>query len=137
MTILNHVETLYTDIRYLCSTYLFRATGSVLGISLSNAVLQNGLQKNLKASGLPNKVIAAIRQDVNVIRTLGKSQKELAIAAMETSFHQVFIAITIAAMFAFLFLLPIQEFALPGSKTVPAPAPRREAAIAEEDEEDY
>jgi tetrahydromethanopterin S-methyltransferase subunit B len=116
-------------------TYLFRATGSVLGISLSNAVLQSGLQKNLKASGLPSKVIAAIRKDVNVIRTLNKSQKQLAIGAMENAFHGVFIAITIAAFLAFLFLLPIQEFILPGRKTTPAPGPQREQAIAEEDEE--
>lgn len=38
------------------ATYLFRATGSVLGISLSNVILQNSLAKNLKASGLPKKV---------------------------------------------------------------------------------
>lgn len=89
----------------------------------------------MKASGLPNKVINAIRKDVGIIRTLGKHQKELAISAMEASFHRVFIAITIAAFLAFLFLLPIQEFALPGSKTTPAPAPQRQEAIAEEDEE--
>lgn len=117
------------------STYLFRATGSVLGISLSNAILQHNLQKNLKASGLPNKVITAIRKDVGIIRTLGKHQKVLAIAAMEAAFHRVFIAITVAAFLAFLFLLPIQEFGLPGSKTLPAPAPQREEANAEEDEE--
>ncbi|UZJ51739.1 hypothetical protein CBS101457_001059 [Exobasidium rhododendri] len=116
-------------------TYLFRATGSVLGISLSNAVLQNGLQKNLRASGLPTKVIAAIRKDVNVIRILNKSQKALAVAAIEKAFHQVFIAITFAAVMAFIFLLPIQEFILPGRKTAPAPAPIREEAIAEEEEE--
>lgn len=80
-------------------------------------------------------MIAAIRKDVSVIGSLGKQQKELAITAVETSFHQVFIAITFAAMMAFLFLLPIQEFALPSSKTTPAPGPQREEAIAEEDEE--
>lgn len=116
-------------------TYLFRATGSVLGISLSNAVLQNALQKKLRASGLPNKVISAIRTDVNVIKQLPKAQKKLAVGAMESSFHQVFIAITVAAVLAFACLLPIQEFGLPGSKSAPAPAQQREEAIAEEDEE--
>lgn len=115
-------------------TYLFRATGSVLGISLSNAVLQNALQKKLKLSGLPDRVISAIRTDVNVIKELPKYQKRLAIGAMEASFHQVFIAITVAGVLAFLCLLPIQEFGLPG-KATPA-APQREEAIAEEDEED-
>lgn len=94
-----------------------------------------GLQRNLNASGLPKKVIAAIRQDVNVINTLGKHQKELAVNAMEAAFHNVFIAIAVAAFCAFLFLLPIQEFTLPGSKTKPAPATQRQEAIAEEDEE--
>jgi len=37
-------------------TYLFRATGSVLGISLSNVILQNSLATQLKESGLPKKV---------------------------------------------------------------------------------
>lgn len=115
-------------------TYLFRATGSVLGISLSNAVLQDQLQKNLRKSGLPDKIVRAIRLDVNTIRSLPHASRELAIAAMQASFHQVFIAITGAAFFAFLCLLPIQEFTLPGAKA-PAAQRQREEAIAEEDED--
>ncbi|PWN94213.1 hypothetical protein FA10DRAFT_43433 [Acaromyces ingoldii] len=116
-------------------TYLFRATGSVLGISLSNAVLQNQLQKNLEKSGLTQKIISAIRRDVNVIKKLSPHNKVLAVTAMETSFHQVFIAITAAAFCAFLCLLPIQEFALPGSEEAKEQQRRREATIEEEDEE--
>lgn len=119
-------------------TYLFRATGSVLGIALSDVILQNSLQRTLRETGLPKKVINSIRTDVDIINQLPKSQRILAIDAMQSSFHQVFIAITIAAFAAFLSLLPIQEFSLPGAKTTSAPPTaqrHREEAIAEEEDE--
>lgn len=73
---------------------------------------------------------------MNVIRTLPHAKRELAISAMQASFRQVFIAIAGAAFFAFLCLLPIQEFALPGSKSDTASTQQRESAINEEEEED-
>jgi MFS family permease len=113
-------------------TYLFRATGSVLGISLSGALLQNRLQHNLEIVGLSPKTIAAIRQDVSYIKSLKGDIKEEAIAAMQSSFRTVFIAIAAAGLIAFLALWPVPEHDLPGKTKVVAP--RREEAIAEEEE---
>lgn len=123
-------------------TYLFRATGSVLGISLSNAILQNSLQANLASAGIPKKVARAIRSDVSAIRSLDKHTKELAIGAYQSAMRTVFIAITVAALAAFISLIPIREHSLPGSKKpgpphAPAAASTsRESAIAEEDEDE-
>ncbi|CAD6900073.1 unnamed protein product [Tilletia controversa] len=115
-------------------TYLFRATGSVLGISLSNAILQNYLQSNLEKSGLPQKTIDIIRQDVSSIRSLPKATRELAIGAYQSSMHIVFIATAAAGLFALFALLPIAEHALPGHKSNPASQPAREETILEEEE---
>lgn len=113
-------------------TYLFRATGSVLGISLSGAILQNRLQHNLEAVGLSAKTIAAIRQDVSFIKRLDHKTKVVAIAAMQKAFRVVFIGIAGAGLIAFIALWFVPEHDLPGKK--PA-APQREETIAEEDEE--
>lgn len=98
------------------ATYLWRATGSVLGISLSSAILQNRLQAHLTRAGLSAKLVAAIRQDVSYIKLLEPQLRERAVAAMQTSFRTVFAAIAIAGFFSFLALLPIPQHELPGSK---------------------
>ncbi|GAC92702.1 hypothetical protein PHSY_000257 [Pseudozyma hubeiensis SY62] len=105
-------------------TYLFRATGSVLGISLSSAILQNSLQKNLEKTDIPSKIIQLIRQDVSTIKTLSKPLRVAAIGAYEQSMHTVFIAIAAAGLFAFLALFFIEERDLPGKKPTAAPARR-------------
>ncbi|KAK0524111.1 hypothetical protein OC842_005932 [Tilletia horrida] len=115
-------------------TYLFRATGSVLGISLSSAILQNFLQRNLEKSGLPQKTIDLIRQDVRSIRALPKSTRNLAIGAYQAAMHNVFIGTAAAGLFALLCLLPIAEHALPGNKNNPASQAQREETIVEEEE---
>ena len=102
-------------------TYLFRATGSVLGISLSSAILQNSLQGNLENAKVPQKLISAVRQDVGVIKTLDKHTRKIVIGAYQQSMHSVFIAITVAAAAAFIALFWIEERDLPGKKPA-APA---------------
>ena len=107
-------------------TYLFRATGSVLGISLSSAILQNSLQKNLEKTDIPRKVIQLIRQDAGAIKELSKPLRQAAIGAYEQSMHTVFIAIAAAGFLAFLALFFIEERDLPGKKpAAPAAAPAR------------
>ncbi|CCF53325.1 hypothetical protein NDA11_004939 [Ustilago hordei] len=105
-------------------TYLFRATGSVLGISLSSAILQNSLQKNLEKTDIPRKVIQMIRQDAKTIENLSKPLREAAISAYEQSMHTVFIAIAAAGLMAFVALFFIEERDLPGKKLAAA-APAR------------
>lgn len=113
-------------------TYLFRAVGSISGVSVSQAILQARLQTTLSAAGLKPKIVSAIRDDVNVIGALPYKLRQAAIDAYAQSLRSVFLLIFLTAVFAFLATIPIQEFALPGSK--PAQAPQREAAIAEEEE---
>ncbi|PWY98492.1 MFS general substrate transporter [Testicularia cyperi] len=108
-------------------TYLFRATGSVLGISLSGAILQNSLQKNLEKTDIPHHIIKLIRQDSKVIRQLAKPLRIAAIGAYEQSMHTVFIAIAAAGLCAFVALFFIEERDLPG-KAPPAPAARNQRA---------
>ncbi|PWN51515.1 MFS general substrate transporter [Violaceomyces palustris] len=112
------------------ATYLFRATGSVLGISLSNAILQNSLQKNLEKAQIPKKIIAAIREDVAALKGLDKHTRNLAIVAYQSAMRTVFIAIAVAGFCALLAVIPIPEKELPGSK------PKVPATIVEEEEEE-
>ncbi|CAO1634806.1 unnamed protein product [Jaminaea pallidilutea] len=113
-------------------TYLWRATGSVLGISLSSAILRNRLQVNLERAGFPEKLVSAIRQDVTLVKALDPLEKRAAIDAMQHSFRAVFIAIAVAGGLAFLLLWPIPEHDLPGSKKESQAAAARSSA--EEDE---
>jgi len=98
-------------------SYLFRATGSVLGISLSTSILQNSLRSQLpKVITGKNaaKIIAKIREDVSYIHTLPFDLREAAIEAYQHSMRLVFIATAIAAFMALLAILPIQQHELPG-----------------------
>lgn len=81
-------------------SYLFRATGSVLGIAVSTSILQQSLKDNLSKyfSGKHGaKVIQRIRENVDYIRDLQGNEKAAAIQAYASSMHTVFIAIAIAA----------------------------------------
>ncbi|KAM0755662.1 MFS general substrate transporter [Meredithblackwellia eburnea MCA 4105] len=98
-------------------SYLFRATGSVLGISLSTSILQNTLKRELPKviSGKhAAKIIERIRTDVSYIRTLEPEIREGARDAYQYAMRWVFIAITIAAICAFASILPIPQHDLPG-----------------------
>ena len=107
-------------------TYLFRAVGSVLGISLSNTLLQNMLKYHLRREGIPKKLATSIRMDVATLRELSGPLQERAIAAYQYSMRAVFVLITVFGLLAFLSLFPIEEKPLPGHK--PASDERRDAA---------
>ncbi|KAK4056000.1 hypothetical protein OIO90_002995 [Microbotryomycetes sp. JL221] len=98
-------------------SYLFRATGSVLGISLSTSILQNSLKsqlhKRITGKG-SHKIIEAIRLDVNYIKTLPHHLQIAAIDSYEHAMHVVFIATFVAAVGAFACLLMIPQLGLPG-----------------------
>ncbi|KAK4049022.1 hypothetical protein OIV83_004383 [Microbotryomycetes sp. JL201] len=98
-------------------SYLFRATGSVLGISLSTSILQNSLKsqlhKRIVGKG-SRKIIENIRLDVNYIKTLPHHLQIAAIDSYEHAMHVVFIATFVAALAAFVCLLMIPQLGLPG-----------------------
>lgn len=97
-------------------SYLFRATGSVLGISLSTSILQNNLKSQLSKRIVgpgAKEIIESIRSDVGFIETLPKHLRHEAIEAYAYSFHIVFICTTVAAAMCLLCILPIRQMALP------------------------
>lgn len=84
-------------------TYLFRATGSVLGIAISTSILQQSLKSNLKkyfSGEHADKIIDRIRQNVDYIKELQGNERAAAIASYWAAMHNVFLAIMIAAMLA-------------------------------------
>ncbi|KAI5478711.1 MFS general substrate transporter [Pseudohyphozyma bogoriensis] len=98
-----------------CS-YLFRATGSVLGISLSTAILQNTLQTELvKVIKGPDadEVIKNIRLDMNYVNSMIPEVQKLVIDSYEAAYHYVFIAITAMGVAAFICALFIKHHELP------------------------
>lgn len=113
------------------TTYLARATGSVLGISLSSAILQNRIQHNLEVAEFPKRLIGQIRQDVSYLKRLQPDLRETATAAMQSSFRAVFVAIALAGGAAFFALWPIPEHELPSKK-----ADTADDALADVMEED-
>ncbi|KAM0755600.1 MFS general substrate transporter [Meredithblackwellia eburnea MCA 4105] len=98
-----------------CS-YLFRATGAVLGISLSNVVMQNTLQTRLtKVITGPGseEIIQKIRVDMSYVRTLIPELQQKVVDAYEYSSRWVFVAIATWAFLAFLCMIPIKHHDLP------------------------
>ncbi|KAM0752749.1 hypothetical protein T439DRAFT_181881 [Meredithblackwellia eburnea MCA 4105] len=97
-------------------SYLFRATGSVLGISLSTAILQNALQfhlpRVLKGPDAAD-LIARLRMDIGVIQTLPDDLKDVVIGAYQISMRNVFAATTLMALGAFIMCLGIGHHDLP------------------------
>lgn len=87
-------------------SYLFRATGSVLGIAVSTSILQQKLKTELtKYFGTGKhaaKIINSIRRNVGYIGELKGNERAAAIQAYSTAMHAVFIAILIAAVMAFV-----------------------------------
>lgn len=84
-------------------TYLFRATGSVLGIAISTSILQQSLKTNLKkyfSGEHADKIIDKIRQNVDYIKELQGNERAAAIASYWAAMHNVFLAIMIAAILA-------------------------------------
>ncbi|KAL7006572.1 hypothetical protein EMMF5_003738 [Cystobasidiomycetes sp. EMM_F5] len=99
-------------------SYLFRATGSVLGIGISTSILQQSLKENLAkffTGKHAHKTIDAIRRNVDYIRELQGNERAAAIQSYANAMHVVFIAIAVAAAAAFICLLFIQQHHLPGS----------------------
>ena len=99
-------------------SYLFRATGSVLGIGVSTSILQQSLKQNLAKyfTGKHSaRIIEAIRSNVDYIRELKGTDKAAAIKSYAEAMHNVFIMITLAAAAAFICLCFIQQHHLPGS----------------------
>ena len=104
--------------------YLFRAVGSVLGISLSNTILQNGLSYFFRSARIPEEIAEGIRQNVSMIGKLHGKLYERVVHAYDNAMHVVFLWILLTAVAAMVCLYFIDEKPLPGH----APKPRRDNA---------
>ncbi|GAA6058489.1 hypothetical protein JCM10212_006928 [Sporobolomyces blumeae] len=98
-------------------SYLFRATGSVLGISLSTSILQNTLARQLphfiKGDGA-SEIIARIRSDVGYIRELPFDLQVGAIETYQYAMRLVFLFTAVSASLALLSIFGIGSHNLPG-----------------------
>ncbi|WFD41808.1 hypothetical protein MPSI1_000444 [Malassezia psittaci] len=107
-------------------TYLFRAVGSVLGISLSNTLLQNSLKYNLRNRHVPAEIAEKVRDNVGFLHQLTGKLHKHAVNAYQDSMHAVFVWIAVTGFLAFVCLFFIEEKPLPGHQ--PVARPRRDNA---------
>ncbi|KAJ7071800.1 MFS general substrate transporter [Mycena belliarum] len=97
-------------------SYLFRTTGQVLGVSLSAALTQTLLARNLRARITgpdADETIAKILASTTYIRTLPPPLQEQATASWLGALHTVFCCQIGLAAAMFLSALPIEERELP------------------------
>ncbi|KAJ7234813.1 MFS general substrate transporter [Mycena rebaudengoi] len=126
-------------------SYLFRTTGEVLGVSLSAALTQALLARELRmrivgdgADGIIVKILASAAY----IHTLPTELQEKATASWMRAPHVVFqcqMGDKAVAVFLFLSSLPIEEFPLPDTVAAAQPAESptvRDAEAASEDSAD-
>ncbi|KAI5481878.1 MFS general substrate transporter [Pseudohyphozyma bogoriensis] len=98
------------------TSYLFRATGSVLGISLSTAILQNALARTLPSvikGPDAETIISRLREDISTIRTLAPELREVVTGAYASALRSVFLATAGMGILCLLAILPIQHHDLP------------------------
>jgi len=98
--------------------YLFRTTGQVLGVSLSGALLQTILTKQLrKRITGPDavEIIERIRHSSTIIPELSTRNKVAAIISYAVGLRAVFICQVACNVLAFMCCIPIQENPLPAT----------------------
>jgi len=99
-------------------TYLFRTVAQVLGVSLSGAIVQGVLLRELRSKITgpgSEEIIEKIRHSTLFIHELEPSLQKDATDSYATAIRVVFIGQAVMAFLTFLSSLPIQEFTLPGS----------------------
>ncbi|KAJ7494375.1 MFS general substrate transporter [Mycena galericulata] len=97
-------------------SYLFRTTGQVLGVSLSAALTQTLLARNLRAriTGKGSDgIIAKILDSTAYIHTLPPQLQEKATTSWALALRTVFYCQIVLSLVVFLSALPIEEYSLP------------------------
>lgn len=93
-------------------SYLFRATGSVLGISLSSAILQGALRRELPlvlTGPGSSETVQRILVDIAAIKELEPALRDVVVGAYERSMRVVFAATTVMGLVAVNFSLDSGE----------------------------
>jgi len=99
-------------------TYLFRTTGQVLGVSLSGALLQAILTKQLRkriTGPEAFEIIERIRQSTTIIPGLPTPLRVAAVTSYADALRAVFICQAAFGVLAFVCCIPIQENPLPAT----------------------
>ncbi|KAJ7175871.1 MFS general substrate transporter [Mycena filopes] len=97
-------------------SYLARTTGQVLGVSLSAALAQTVLARNLRARikiDGADEIITRILDSTAYIHTLSPELQELAKVSWARALRVVFYCQIVVAISYFLSTLPIEEYSLP------------------------
>ncbi|KAJ7718948.1 MFS general substrate transporter [Mycena maculata] len=97
-------------------SYLFRTTGQVLGVSLSAALTQTLLARNLRAritGADAADIITKILDSTAYIHTLPADLRDKATTSWALALRTVFYCQIVLAVSLFLSLLPIEEHSLP------------------------
>jgi len=97
-------------------SYLFRTTGQALGVSLSAALTQTLLARNLRAritGGDADDIIAKILDSTAYIHTLPAHLQDKATTSWALALRAVFYCQIVLSVAVFLSLLPIEEYSLP------------------------
>nr|GAT49444.1 MFS general substrate transporter [Mycena chlorophos] len=94
-------------------SYLFRTTGQVLGVSLSAALTQTLLARELRVRIPDEEVVRKILASTAYIRTLPEDLKKQAMESWMKGLHVVFVCQIVIAVCLFLSSLPIEELPLP------------------------
>ncbi|RUS23203.1 hypothetical protein BC937DRAFT_90787 [Endogone sp. FLAS-F59071] len=96
-------------------SYLFRATGSVLGVSICSAIFQALLKSELIANihgPDANEIIDTVRKSVSSIRNIPKEYQNIVIAAYLQAIQGAFSITIVFAVLAFISSLFIQKLKL-------------------------
>jgi len=115
-------------------SYLFRTTGQVLGVSLSAALTQTILARELRVRIVgegADEIIAKILASTAYIRTLPTELQNKASESWMRALHVVFLCHIVVAVCLFLSSLPVEELALPDTLGSAQPAGPRGTADAE------
>ncbi|KAJ7063747.1 MFS general substrate transporter [Mycena amicta] len=116
-------------------SYLFRTTGQVLGVSLSAALTQTLLAKELRARIDSEEIVQRILASTAYIHTLPPDLQEQATASWMKALNVVFLCQIVLAVSLFLVSLPIEELPLPDTVDAPAKPVQRSPGDAEEGEQ--
>lgn len=97
-------------------SYLFRSTGQVIGVSLSSAIVQSilttDLPKRITGPGAAE-IIARIREDTEIIKTLEPAQQAAAVAVYSKALRVVFGVNVGLAVLGLIGLWAIKEEVMP------------------------
>lgn len=90
-------------------SYLARSVGQVMGVTVSQAVLQNILRRELNIRITDPDLVEKIRTDATVVRELSKHLRNAAIDSYNLALRWTFLAIAAMGLMAFLCATAIHE----------------------------